>query len=288
MKRKILVLMAGLCAICASLPAADTIRYQGKTFLKTKTVYKQTKTRPLSLSCIHQQHPLRKGKMPAVIFFFGGGWNSGTPDQFLQQALYLADKGMIAVLADYRTKNKDGVTPAECISDAKSAMRYLKAHAGELGIDTARIAASGGSAGGHLAIATATIRAFNAPEDDLSISPVPSALVLFNPVLDNGPDGGYGYERVKAYYQDFSPAHNIRPNMPPTLVMLGNKDHLIPTSTMLRFQEQMTEKGNICHVSFYSAQKHGFFNYREGSDNRFFRLTMDETVAFLKFLKFID
>lgn len=288
MKEKILRLMIGLCVVSINLMAHDTIYYQGNTFLRRDIVYKQTDSRPLTLSYIYPEEYITGTNLPTIIFFFGGGWNNGSPDKFLQQALFLSRKGMISVLADYRTKNRDGVIPSVCVSDAKSAMRYLKSHATEFGVDTCRIVASGGSAGGHLAVATAVIKSFDDSQDDLSISSVPSALVLFNPVIDNGPVGGYGYERVKDYYAEFSPAHNIKSHMPPTLIMIGNRDHLIPISTILRFQEEMTEKGNVCQVSIFSSQKHGFFNFRDNKENPYFELTMDTMVAFLKSLRFID
>ena len=93
-------------------------------------------------------------KLPAMVFFFGGGWHAGDISQFNGLAPYLVERGMIVVTPEYRT-GQDGVTPKTCLEDAKSAMRYVYAHADELGIDEDRIAAGGRSAGGHLAAATA-------------------------------------------------------------------------------------------------------------------------------------
>ena len=82
-----------------------------------------------------------------------------------------------------------------CCADAKSALRYVRAHATELGIDPQRIAAAGGSAGGHLAAFTALVDGLDDPQDDLAVSCKPNALVLFNPVFNNGPDQ-WGHGRV--------------------------------------------------------------------------------------------
>ncbi len=90
----------------------------------------------------------------------------------------------------------------------------LRTHASRLGIEPDRIAAGGGSAGGHVAAATATIPKLDDPADDISISSRPNALVLFNPVFDNGPDGGWAHALVKDYGQDISPAHNIDAKCP--------------------------------------------------------------------------
>ena len=119
--------------------------------------------------------------LPAIVFFFGGGWSSGTPTQFEKQSLHLASRGMIAIVADYRVKSRQNASPADCVSDAKACVRWIRANAGSLGIDPNRIAAGGGSAGGHLAGATATLPGLDTAEDDKKVSCIPDALVLFNP-----------------------------------------------------------------------------------------------------------
>ena len=90
----------------------------------------------------------RPTPLAAIVFFFGGGWNSGTVEQFFPHCEHLAELGMFAAAADYRVKSRHGVTPDACLADGKSAVRYLYAHAEELGIDPDRIAAGGGSATG--------------------------------------------------------------------------------------------------------------------------------------------
>ena len=127
--------------------------------------------------------------------------------------------------------------------DAKSAVRYVRNNAAKWGIDPNKIVASGGSAGGHLAAATAVIEKYNDPNDDLSISCVPDALVLFNPVIDNGP-GGYGFERIGDAYKNFSPIHNLRKDLPPTIFFLGTNDALIPGETAKYYQTVMQKTGN--------------------------------------------
>ena len=116
---------------------------------------------------------------PAVIFFFGGGWNSGSPKQFESQASYLNKYGVTVVLADYRTQKNAGTTPKEALMDAKSAMCYLKQHAMSIHVDPDKILAGGGSAGGHLAAATAFCHQINNPEDDLNVSSIPKAFDPF-------------------------------------------------------------------------------------------------------------
>jgi acetyl esterase/lipase len=192
------------------------------------------------------------------VFFFGGGWKGGTITHFYPQAEHLSKRGMVAIAVEYRTKTGHGTDPRACVMDAKSAMRWVRSHAKELGIDPNRIAAGGGSAGGHMAAATATLTKFDEPGEDTSVSCIPQALVLFNPVFDNS-EKGYGYERVKAYWKDFSPMHNLKKGMPPTVVFLGTKDKLIPVSTAEEFKKIMESNGDRCDLHLYEGQPHGFF-----------------------------
>jgi acetyl esterase/lipase len=158
-------------------------------------------------------------------------------------------------------KSRQKTSPFESLKDAKSAIRFIREHAEEYRVDTAKIIGSGGSAGGHLAAAAATIEGYNEASDDVSISCVPNALVLFNPVIDNGP-GGYGFERIGDQYKDFSPLHNIQKGAPPTILFLGTEDPLIPIETAKYYQTVMEKVGSRCEVLLYEGEGHGFFNYK--------------------------
>ncbi|YCM46505.1 alpha/beta hydrolase fold domain-containing protein [Verrucomicrobiaceae bacterium 227] len=221
---------------------------------------------------------------PAVVFFFGGGWNGGSPSQFYPQCEYLASRGMVAMAADYRVKSRNKTTPKECVKDGKSAVRWIRAHAKELGIDPDKLAAGGGSAGGHVAAATATVKGLEEEGEDQSVSCRPNALVLFNPVFDNGPDG-WGHDRVKDYWKQISPSHNISKETPPTIVFLGTKDHLIPVATAEKFQKVMKENGRRCDLHLYPGQKHGFFNAKEKVNYAKTVIEMDRFLTSLGYLK---
>src|SRR5581483_11774750 len=145
--------------------------------------YKKTKQADLEM-VVHYRSGWQAGdKRPAIVFFFGGGWTNGKITQFEPQAKYLASRGMVAARADYRVKSRHGVSPRECVEDARSAVRWLRQNATRLGIDPDRIVAAGGSAGGHLAACTALSDGVDAADDDRTVSAKPSALVLYNPVL---------------------------------------------------------------------------------------------------------
>lgn len=206
-------------------------------------------------------HEASKEKAPAIVFFFGGGWNGGSPTQFEPHANYLAGRGMVVFLADYRVKSRQGTTPKECVADGKSAIRWVRQNAERLGIDPDRIAAGGGSAGGHVAAATGICDGFDEPGEDLSISSRPGALALFNPVYNNGPDG-YGHSRVTEWFPAISPAHNLTSDDPPAIVFLGSEDKLIPVSQAEAFRDGQKKLGIRSDLHVYEGQGHGFFNLR--------------------------
>ncbi len=224
-------------------------------------------------------------KRPAILFFHGGGWTKGSPSQFNQQCRHLASRGIVCIQVQYRFLDlANPQPPLVCIQDAKTAMRWARSHAQELGIDVDRIAAAGGSAGGHLAACTALLELINEPTDDLTLSAKPQALLLFNPVLDNGPQG-YGYHLFVARHQELSLFEKIDSKCPPCVIFLGTEDKLIPVETMEKFQTAMQEKGVRCDLHLYEKQAHGFFNF--GRPDGKFTETLAECEKFLISLDWI-
>lgn len=275
-------------ALLLFIPTLAFAKTQNLTFEgATAEVYKKASGDDLYIYLFNPEgHDPKKDKRPAAVFFFGGGWNGGTPTQFEQHARYLASRGMVAAVADYRVKSRQKTTAKECVADGKSAVRYLRKHAERLGIDPDKIAAGGGSAGGHVATATGTLPKLDDPKDDQKVSSKSNALLLFNPVYDNGPDGGWAHDRVKAYWKDISPAHNIDAKTPPAIVFLGEKDPLIPVSTAKRFQKKMQDVGVKSELHTYPGQPHGFFNQSKGGTEIFLD-TLRKTDAFLVALGYL-
>lgn len=218
-----------------------------------------------------------EGRRPAVVIFHGGGWSGGSPNTFIPHARYFRNNGFKVFVATYRlAKESQGLTPVECLLDAKSAMRFVRTNSEKFNIDPNKIVASGGSAGAHLSAATALIDNYNDQDDDMSVSCIPNALVLFSPVIDNGP-AGWAFDRVGGYYKDFSPLHNIREGMPPVISFLGSKDSLIPVVTMQYFNEMIQRVGTKSELHVYEGQAHGFFK-----SEKYFPITMGLAVDFLQ------
>lgn len=226
----------------------------------TEYVYKTINKTKLHLYAHLPKDHSSKDKRPAIVFFFGGGWNGGTPKQFTPHAKYLASRGMVAFTAEYRVKRTHGTTPFHCVSDGKSAIRWVRENAAKLGIDPKRIVASGGSAGGHVAACTALIKDYDEKTENRKISSVPNALVLFNPVIDTSKKG-FGYNRFKQKYKLLSPVHHVRPNLPPTILFHGNADTTVPHANAVDFKTKMLAAKNRCELHTYPKQKHGFFNH---------------------------
>lgn len=249
--------------------------------LGSPRVYKRLPDRDLRIFVSTPADWVPGDRRPALVFFHGGGWTGGNPSVMNDQAAHYTSKGLVCFLVEYRLIDARA-TPEVCMTDAKSAMRWVRGHADELGVDPSRIAAAGGSAGAHLSAFTTLMKGFDDPADDLSISPKAQALILYNPVLDNGP-GGFGHQRVKERCQEFSPLHNIGPGLPPTVIMSGSADKLVPVKMLKDFQASMQSAGARCDLRIYEGQPHGFYRKAE-SGGKYYDLTLAETDSFLKSL----
>lgn len=221
---------------------------------------------------------------PAIVFFFGGGGSSGTPKQFYQHARAFAHLGLVSFSADYRVKSRNGTTPFESVKDGKSAVRWIRQHANELGVDPNRIVASGGSAGGHVAGCTEVIGGGEEDGENSQISSVPNLMILYNPVLDTT-DKGYGADRFSpAQQKDLSLCHHVKPGIAPTLLFHGKDDATVPFENAERFTRLMKDAGNQCLLVAFEGKDHGFFNgsfFRPSNGDDAFHRTMRQSIEFL-------
>lgn len=250
-------------------------------------VYKTVEGRGLTLYVTKPADWTPTDARPAIVFFHGGAWVGGEPGQFTEHSKYLASRGMVAIQVEYRLLDrKQQEPPIVCCRDAKSAMRWTRSHAKELGIDPNRIASAGGSAGGHLAAFVAMVAGTDDPADDVEVSARSNAQVLFNAVFDNGPNG-WGSARVGDRYPEFSPFHNITQDDPPALVFLGSADKLVPVKTAYDFQAGMKKVGVACEVMIFEGQPHGFFNHGRDGNRPYFKTVhaMDRFLASLGWLE---
>ncbi len=267
-----------------SVSSLDHIKYSYKlsgknlTALAEKVLYKKTPQEDMYLYILRPMIKTKKA-LPAIVYFTGGGWVNGNVEGQIPNAAWFRDHGIIGIDADYRVKSRHGTSPIECIQDAKSAIRYVRAHAGELGIDPERIIAAGGSAGGHLAACT-FLEGGDAPDEDLKISSKPDALVLHNPVLGEG----FGNEFF-AVHPEFSPVSGVKKGWPPTILSNGTKDNTTPFEVAEKFTRLMKEAGNVCELIPVKDADHSC-DWPVSNPN--FLPTLQRMTEFLKEQKIID
>ncbi len=261
---------------------------QDVTIKPILVVYKTIGEVELKLHIFEPPNRQAKEPIPAIVFFFGGGWVGGTPTQFYHQSDYLASRGMMAISAEYRIKNTHGTTPFECVADGKSAIRWVRANAERLGVNPDKIVAGGGSAGGHVAACTGVLKGLDEESEDRNISSKPNALVLFNPALDlvEFSKKRASDERFKRA-KEISPLQNVTKGLPPCIIFHGTADKTVPFDSAERFTSAMKDAGNMCRLVPFEEKGHGFFNYGRDKDNSSFNKTIEETDRFLTSLGYL-
>lgn len=244
-------------------------------------VYRKSGDRELRLFAVFPNGWKPEDRRPAVVFFHHGSWIVGKPTQFTEHARYLASRGLVVFQAEYRLLDRNGMDPPiVCIEDARSSLRWVRGNAAKLGVDPERIASGGGSAGGHLAAFLGMMNGFDAPGDDLNISPRSNAMILYDPAFDNGP-GKWGHQRVKERYKEFSPGYNVAPKLPPSIIIVGEKDNICQPKAVTAFAEEMKKAGNRCETHIYPGKPHDFHNWRPGAANLDYYDTLEKVDRFL-------
>ncbi len=248
--------------------------------IKTEVVYETIEHVALRLHVFKSSVPSSQDESaPVMVIFHGGGWVAGRPEQFFPLARHFALDGFVTVCADYRVRNVHGTSPFESMTDARSAIRWVRQHAEALQVDPNRLIAVGGSAGGHLALCAAV---FPHPEEEqaTSFSCIPNGLILFNPVVDTT-SLGFGEQAFAGRSMEASPVHHIRCGLPDTLILHGTEDTIVPIENVRRLDAEMTSHGNRCLLVEYPGQIHGFFNYRNG-DNSYYTVTLEQAGKFAR------
>lgn len=279
---------AAAAATAAPVPVIDTGRakpakeldHVGKLSLTLKpsrtVVYKKAGDRELSLHLFEPQNFKPADQRSCFITIHGGGWTGGNPERMYPFAAHFAKLGMVGISVQYRLhSSKTGVSVFDCVRDARSAVRYVRNHAAEFGIDANRIIVSGGSAGGHLAAATALFDDVN--EKSETGSPVPNALVLLFPVIDTSAEG-YGQAKIGERWRDLSPVHHVRPGLPPTITFHGTGDTVTPFAGAKSFHEAMLRAGNRSELVVHEGGVHGYLMREAG----LFDATLKQTESFLR------
>ncbi|WP_228041230.1 alpha/beta hydrolase fold domain-containing protein [Nodosilinea sp. LEGE 07088] len=186
---------------------------------------------PLTLT-LYQ--PAQSGTYPGIVMIYGGSWQTGSPAANAQFARYMANQGYVVWAISYRHAPAYQF-PAQ-LEDVQTALEFLKDHAKAYETDAERIALLGRSAGAQLALLAAyqpgplSIRAvvdYYGPIDLLNgyyDIPKPNPLDVrdvLETFLGGTPD------QVEERYKAASPSSFVAPNLPPSLLIYGGKDHIV-------------------------------------------------------------
>lgn len=272
-----------LIALALGLPL-DAAENAMPDFKPTRVLtYKTIGNRNLELHVFEPEGFKATDSRPCFVAIHGGGWISGTPAKFYPFAAHFAKRGYVGISLQYRlaSKKKGGASVINCVKDGRSAIRYIRRHAAELGIDPQRIVASGGSAGGHVAAGTALFDGMDEAGDDTQTSCVPNALALYYPVIDTSTEG-YGNAICGERWRKLSPAHRVKPGAPPTIIFHGTADKTTPLKGARKFERAMREAGNRCELVVHEGGGHGYMLPK--NDPVLFDEAMRRTEEFLKSL----
>lgn len=202
-------------------------------------------------------HDPTKAKVPGVMLFHGGSWKGGSPAQFRAACAYLASRGLVCATVGYQLPDKSAIAAMPegqsfkrlCVTDAKSAIRWFKRNASDLGIDPARIIAGGGSAGAHISALATLNSGLNDPSDPEGIDTSVVAYLWFNPAFSPGDKSDPEIDILK----------HIKVDMPPTIVFFGDKDSWKPGwDTAYAEWNKIGVKSITCRIA--AGEDHGFFN----------------------------
>jgi CubicO group peptidase (beta-lactamase class C family)/acetyl esterase/lipase len=277
---RLLIAITVITALCVNMHA---IAQEGVSDRAAKVyVYKTIGEKKLKMHVDFPPGWKKTDTRPVIVFFHGGSWKGGSVRAFSRQAEYFASRGLVCARADYRIKNKDGVTPDKCVEDARSAVRWVRANAAQLGIDSQKLITAGGSAGGHLAACAIIPESVEAEDDDQSISTIPQAMVLFNPVL-SFMHGGLssrvnGDEEIA---EKISPLLYVKADTPPSIVMFGTSDRLKAFGDL--WWAKAKEMGFRADKFTAEGGKHGFFNRSPWLERTM--IAADEFLASLGYLE---
>ena len=201
----------------------------------------------------------------AILLVHGGGWMHGDRSQLRGYGILLARLGFVCVASEYRLSG-ESVWPAQ-IHDVKAAVRWLRANAQRLGVDAARIAVSGNSAGAHLALMLAGL-----PDGELDgdggnpgvSTQVAAVVAIYAPTElrvthPKDPIGLLlGGAVNRAVEEEASPIRYVHQGYPPTMLVHGNADEVVPVEASFAMYRALIEVGAPAELHVYDGLPHAF------------------------------
>lgn len=250
----------------AAIDEAQTLPARADTnsrVMHIQQVYKTIDTFKLKVDIFYTDQSYQRENNTAIVFFHGGGWAYGSPGEFFTTCERYAKMGIVTFSVDYRLSMDHGeipsktLSPIECVMDARSAVRWVRENAEKFHIGRNKIVAAGQSAGGQLALSTAMIEDYNEKSDNLKTSSRPDAILLFSScvnTVESWCDRLLDFRREKIW--SISPAHHIKPGLPPMIEFHGLDDEQVPKWTVQFFETEMQKAGNYFELHMYEGKKH--------------------------------
>lgn len=125
---------------------------------------------------------------------------------------------------------------------------------------------------------------YNDPHDDLSISAVPDALILYSAALNNAIDPWFKKLLGNSVeIKQCSPYHNIKPHLPPFLILHGTEDEIVPVSSIEEFAGNMKRAGNWCDLFLFENKGHYFMEKYDEDREESYKIT-DRFLASLDYI----
>ena len=246
--------------------SADTSKEKASRPFDKVVVFKQTPQGELKAHVFLPPGWSAADQRPAIIFWVGGGFRSGRVGQFTARAGYFASRGLVTICAEYRGRDSHGILIDSCAEDARSAIRWVKARAKELGVAPDKVIASGGSAGGCLSLLVAREQGPDAPGDDLAISTRPCAMLLFNPAVGKSvmETIGWGGPAQAAVNAQIAALDTPQQSEPPVIMFFGTEDSFLIVAR--DFNRRALAQGSRCELWIADKKAHGFFNNQPWHD----------------------
>lgn len=205
-----------------------------------------------------------------LLFIVSGGWYSrwSPPAKVVHRFRPLLDKGFTVFIVRHGSSPK--YTIPEIVGDVRRSVRYIRLHADDFGIDAKRLGVHGGSAGGHLSLVLGTTGDDGDPEAEDPVDRAASrvaAVVAYYPPTDIREwvksDSEYNRNYPALQFEehragDFSPLLHVSPDDPPTLLVHGDKDRLVPISHSENILRKFQECNVNCELLVLEGAKHGF------------------------------
>lgn len=254
-----------------------------KPALTENILFARADTAELRLNIAIPANP--EEKHPLLIFIHGGGWQTGHRTAYNTQIQNAAERGFVAATISHRytrTVDSNGEPVyrwPDPLLDVKSAVRFLRAHAGTYHIDPGRIGVLGASSGAHLAMMLAfpgpesefegsldvpgdeeqtqptTVHAvanLSGPTEMVSAYSAPVITPFLDALMNGGPD------EHPAQYRMASPIHHLSPDDPPILTIHGRLDEVVPVEQALILDSEMKKHGLNHRLVILEDQGHIF------------------------------